>query len=65
MKTQNNQNTEKGKETDAKTSGTSKEKATFDQNGKGASDKFGKAGTTPNESGGEHGAGTTKENSDK
>lgn len=34
-----------------KTSGTSKEKATFDQNGKGASDKFGEAGETPNESG--------------
>lgn len=36
---------------DTKVSGTSKEKATFDQNGEGASDKFGEAGETPNESG--------------
>ena len=36
---------------DTQTSGTSKEKATFDQNGKGASDKFGEAGETSNELG--------------
>lgn len=48
MKNKNHKNKE-----DAKTSGTSKEKATFDQNGKGASDKFGEAGETPNESGGD------------
>ncbi|WP_316831604.1 hypothetical protein [Pedobacter aquatilis] len=41
-----------------KSSGTSKEKASFDQNGKGASEKYGQAGTTPNESG-EEGIGTT------
>lgn len=40
-----------------KNKGSSKEKASFDQNGKGASDKFGQAGSTPNESG-ESGAGT-------
>jgi len=49
---------------DKKTSGTSKEKATFDQNGKGASDKFGDAGKTPNESG-KDGAGTTNKNKEK
>ena len=41
-----------------KTKGTSKEKASFDQNGKGASEKYGQAGTTPNESGEEDGVGT-------
>lgn len=43
----------KNRKTDEETkpSGTSKGKATFDQNGKGASDKFGEAGSTPNESG--------------
>mgnify|MGYP003576457091 CR=1 FL=1 len=44
--------------TKPKTQGTSKEKASFDQNGKGASDKFGQAGSTPNESGEENGPGT-------
>lgn len=44
---------------ETKTSGNSKEKASFDQNGKGASDKFGQAGSTPNESGDENGVGTT------
>jgi hypothetical protein len=39
------------KEKENKTSGSSKEKASFDQNGKGASDKFGQAGSSPNESG--------------
>ncbi|PWS33784.1 hypothetical protein [Pedobacter paludis] len=65
MKTQNSKDTEKKEEANTKTSGTSKEKATFDQNGKGASDKYGKAGTTPNESGDEHGVGTTSKNSNK
>ncbi len=51
-----NQSTAK-KNTKNKNSGSSKEKATFDQNGKGSSDKFGKAGTTPNESGMENGKG--------
>ncbi|RYF24858.1 MAG: hypothetical protein EOO42_04920 [Flavobacteriales bacterium] len=45
-----------------KTKGTSKEKASFDQNGKGASEKYGQAGETPNESETEKGAGTTNEN---
>jgi len=45
-----------------KSSGTSKEKASFDQNGKGASDKYGQAGDTPNESGKEDGVGTTNKN---
>lgn len=45
-----------------KTQGTSKEKASFDQNGKGASEKFGQAGDTPNESTDEEGAGTTNKN---
>ncbi|WP_316795729.1 hypothetical protein [Pedobacter agri] len=48
--------TEKGK-----TKGTSKEKASFDQNGKGASEKFGDAGSTPNEST-KDGVGTTNKN---
>ncbi|MCZ4223019.1 hypothetical protein [Pedobacter rhodius] len=52
------ENTNKDKsEQKPKSSGTSKEKASFDQNGKGASEKFGEAGTTPNESGKE-GVGT-------
>ncbi len=46
----------------AKTKGTSKEKASFDQNGKGASEKYGQAGETPNESQAEEGAGTTNKN---
>ncbi|MGN7990669.1 hypothetical protein ACTJKC_25255 [Pedobacter sp. 22226] len=57
MKTDN-----KEKENGTKTKGSSKEKASFDQNGKGASDKFGQAGSTPNESG-TAGAGTV--NKDK
>ncbi|WP_316829136.1 hypothetical protein [Pedobacter miscanthi] len=55
MKTKNKENADK-------TKGSSKEKASFDQNGKGASDKFGQAGSTPNESG-EAGTGTV--NKDK
>lgn len=52
-------NTKKNKsEEQTKSSGTSKEKASFDQNGKGASEKYGQSGTTPNESG-EEGIGTT------
>lgn len=51
--------TTKNKEEDKeKSQGTSKEKASFDQNGKGASEKFGEAGDTPNESQKEDGAGT-------
>jgi len=42
-----------------KTKGTSKEKASFDQNGEGASEKYGQAGSTPNESGKAGGPGTT------
>ncbi|MDN3585421.1 hypothetical protein QWY86_01995 [Pedobacter aquatilis] len=42
-----------------KSSGTSKDKASFDQNGKGASDKYGQAGDMPNESGKKDGEGTT------
>jgi len=41
----------KDKENTAKTTGTSKEKASFDQNGKGGSAKYGQSGSTPNESG--------------
>ena len=55
-----NRTNPKSKADKSKTSGSSKEKASFDQNGKGASDKFGQAGSTPNESGSENGAGTTK-----
>lgn len=40
----------KEKDNGNKTTGNSKEKASFDQNGKGASDKFGQAGSSPNES---------------
>ena len=55
--------TTKNKEEDKeKSQGTSKEKASFDQNGKGASEKYGQAGETPNESETEKGAGTTNEN---
>lgn len=43
---------------EGKTHGTSKEKASFDQNGKGASEKYGQAGETPNESGDDNGTGT-------
>ncbi|MFD2286770.1 hypothetical protein GJU39_17655 [Pedobacter petrophilus] len=45
--------------------GTAKEKATFDQNGKGASDKYGAAGSTPNESADEDGTGTAKKQTKK
>ncbi|SER02688.1 hypothetical protein [Pedobacter rhizosphaerae] len=48
-----------------KTTGTSKEKATFDQNGKGASDKYGEAGESSNESGDEDGPGTTNKHREK
>ncbi|WP_293788286.1 hypothetical protein [uncultured Pedobacter sp.] len=41
--------------------GSSKGKASFDQNGAGASDKFGQAGSSPNESG-ESGPGTINKN---
>ncbi|WP_157255462.1 hypothetical protein [Pedobacter sp. Leaf216] len=54
MKTKSKENTEK-------TKGTSKEKASFDQNGEGAAPKYGQSGSTPNESG-ESGVGTTKKN---
>ncbi|MFJ7358883.1 hypothetical protein [Pedobacter suwonensis] len=41
--------------------GSSKGKASFDQNGEGASEKFGQAGSTPNESG-DGGPGTVNKN---
>jgi len=44
-----------------KSKGSSKEKASFDQNGEGASDEFGQAGSAPNESG-ESGPGTVNKN---
>lgn len=50
------------KSEDTEKTGTSKEKASFDQNGQGASEKYGQAGDTPNESGKE-GAGTVNKNS--
>lgn len=53
----------KEKQGGSKKSGSSKEKASFDQNGKGASDKFGQAGSTPNESGAP-GAGTVNKDKD-
>jgi hypothetical protein len=54
MKTKDNKNTAKEEH---KNEGSSKEKASFDQNGQGSSEKFGQAGSTPNESG-ESGPGT-------
>lgn len=51
--------------TSGKTKGTSKEKATFDQNGKGASEKYGQSGDTPNEAADENGTGTAKKNNKK
>ncbi|GGG91184.1 MULTISPECIES: hypothetical protein [Pedobacter] len=48
MKTKDSKNTTEEKH---KSKGSSKGKASFDQNGEGASDKFGQAGSTPNESG--------------
>jgi hypothetical protein len=41
----------KAKTSENKTMGDAKGKATFDQNGKGDSPKYGQAGQTPNESG--------------
>ncbi|WP_406826497.1 hypothetical protein [Pedobacter sp. KACC 23697] len=58
MKTKDNKNTA---EKTHKSKGSSKEKASFDQNGDGASDQFGQAGSTPNESG-ESGPGTVNKN---
>jgi len=58
MKTKNEENTT---ENNSKSKGSSKEKASFDQNGKGASPKYGQSGSTPNESG-ESGVGTTNKN---
>jgi hypothetical protein len=44
--------TEKSKDnSQKKTSGDAKGKASFDQNGQGAAPKYGQAGDTPNESG--------------
>lgn len=58
MKTKDNKDAaEKG----SKSKGSAKEKASFDQNGKGSSDKFGQAGSTPNESG-KGGLGTADKN---
>jgi hypothetical protein len=51
----------KEKENGDKTKGSSKGKASFDQNGKGASAKYGQAGSAPNESG-ENGPGTINKN---
>jgi len=62
MKTKKHTKPLKKGQSKAKSSGTSKEKASFDQNGKGTSDKYGQAGTTPNESGDEYGIGTTNTN---
>ncbi|PWS29234.1 hypothetical protein DHW03_05285 [Pedobacter yonginense] len=60
MKTEKDSQLDKDEKKNTKTSGTSKEKASFDQNGEGASEKFGKAGSTPNEGGDENGVGTAK-----
>ena len=61
MKDKAAKNSEEKDTKEVKTSGSSKEKASFDQNGKGASDKFGQAGSSPNESG-ENGLGTKNKN---
>lgn len=58
-------NTKDKENTDNKTKGTAKEKATFDQNGKGASEKYGQSGDTPNESTDENGVGTAKKQTNK
>ncbi len=50
------------KEHKKQNSGTAKEKATFDQNGKGSAPKYGQAGSTPNESADDKGPGTTNKN---
>lgn len=58
-------NTTKSTDESAKksvTSGSSKEKASFDQNGEGASEKYGQAGSVPNESGKANSPGTAKKN---
>jgi hypothetical protein len=54
-------NKENVPENNDKVKGSSKEKASFDQNGKGSSAKFSQAGSTPNESG-ESGVGTINKN---
>lgn len=61
MKTTAQENAKKSKE---KVKGTAKEKASFDQNGAGSSDKFGQAGSTHNESG-ESGLGTKNKNRER
>jgi hypothetical protein len=58
MKTTDNK---KAAEKEQQVKGSSKEKASFDQNGDGASDQFGQAGSSPNESG-ESGPGTVNKN---
>ena len=57
-----NKNQKDKTENKAEKAASSKEQASFDQNGEGASEKFGQAGETPNESG-EQSPGTV--NSDK
>ncbi|MEH3114284.1 hypothetical protein [Pedobacter terrae] len=58
METKNNKKEAKKEQ---KGKGNSKGKASFDQNGEGSSDKFGQAGSAPNESG-ENGPGTIDKN---
>lgn len=58
MKTEDNK---KATEKEQEEKGSSKGKASFDQNGEGASEKFGQAGSSPNESG-ENGPGTVNKN---
>ncbi|UKT65787.1 hypothetical protein [Pedobacter mucosus] len=53
-----NKNQENKPEDNKEKKASSEEKATFDSNGKGESEKFGQAGSTPNESGEEDGVGT-------
>lgn len=60
----NDKEKENKQENKEKVKGTSKEKATFDQNGAGSSDKFGQAGSTHNESG-ESGPGTKNKNRER
>jgi len=61
MKNKEQENKRENKE---KIKGTSKGKASFDQNGAGSSDKFGQAGSTHNESG-ESGPGTKNKNRER
>ncbi|GGI25590.1 hypothetical protein [Pedobacter mendelii] len=61
MKNDNHKEPKNKDQSTRKTSGNSKEKVSFDQNGKGASEKYGEAGSTPNEAGDENGLGTTNE----